>query len=79
MSPSILLRYESIDPSADESRALFLAASSGHLSVVETLLVDPRTNPLSSNQRALHVAYDKGHVDVASLLVSVSLKCSLTN
>ena len=42
---SNLLRYEQIDPSANNNEAIQLASVYGHIDVVKLLLQDPRVDP----------------------------------
>ena len=46
----LLLRHAMFDPSADDNRAVRLAAQNGHVAVVDRLLQDKRVDPSADEQ-----------------------------
>lgn len=58
-----------IDPESDGA-PIWLAATAGHVGVLEHLLADPRVDPSASRNAALRAAASGGHVAVVSRLLA---------
>jgi Ankyrin repeats (3 copies) len=58
-----------IDPDEHDCEVLALAASYGHLSVVEVLLKNERVDPASDNDQAIRFAARDGHLSVVDVLL----------
>jgi hypothetical protein len=61
-----------IDPDEHDCEVLALAASCGHLSVVEVLPKDERVDPASDNDQAIRFAARDGHLSVVEVLLKTS-------
>ena len=59
-----------VDPAADDSRALRIAADQGHLAVVERLL--PFSDPKAHSSKAFYCACRNGHLAIAQRLAPLS-------
>jgi ankyrin repeat protein len=58
-----------VDPSANNNRAIRLAAPNGHLAVVERLLQDVRVDPSADDNYAVLWASQRGHLAVVDRLL----------
>ena len=61
---------EGADPKANNSYALQLAATKGHLEIVKLLI--PVSDPKAGGSYALQLAATKGHLEIVKLLIPVS-------
>lgn len=54
----------SVDPGANKSQSLRMAAKNGHADIVRELLKHPNTDPNADNGYALRIATELNHGDV---------------
>jgi len=71
----LLLHDQTIDPSADDNRAIRVASYFGQIEVVKVLLADPRLlpdkpDPSANYNDALRGASENGYTDVVKLLLA---------
>jgi ankyrin repeat protein len=62
-----LLKTNKINPSANNSHCLYIAAKEGHIDIVKVLLKDPRVN--SKKSLALSHSIYNNHIDITELLL----------
>jgi ankyrin repeat protein len=67
---TFLLSDPRVDPSAENNRAVRLAAVKGHVEIVRLLISDARVDPSAENNLALRRAISKGHVEIVKVLIS---------
>ncbi len=65
----ILLKYERVDPTAEDNYAIRYAAANGHAEIVEMLLKDKRVDPAADDNYAIRNAAANGYVRVVELLL----------
>lgn len=73
------VRVGLLDPGANESLALRLAAEAGSLPLVQLFLQDKRADPRANWNEAHRVALNKGHQEVAILLMEAINERNETN
>ncbi len=72
-----MLEDKRVDPSAEDSYALQVAAAAGEYYTVVELLRDPRVNPSADNNAALLAAAKNGHYQIIERLVEAQQKRTL--
>ena len=65
----ILLKDVRVDPAAEDSRALILAAQNGHAETIKLFLQDGRADPAAEDSRALGLAAKNGHTETVKLFL----------
>lgn len=66
-STKFILKY--VDPSADNNKAIILAAKKGYTEIVKVLPNNKRVDPSVCCNSAIHWAKSKGHAEVVEILL----------